>query len=214
MPTSSYQIGDGVTAETIRLQSLDEFTLNELQEVGRALLEMPERLNQVWGTKAPLIRALREKLIELRAQAPDSSDHQARTAYFATRKTEAWFVLTAVKFAKHVECCVEEGRPWEAVSFAFDIGKLVAELGFKVDWETDTLEGQAIREGRAKGADASRRHTPEHRHKVVNELIGQGLKPTKAFIKAAKLLGDKGPSSAREAYYQIRRKSSKPDGLE
>ena len=214
MPTSSYQIGDGVTAETIRLKSLDEFTLDELQEVGRALLDMPERLNRIWGTKAALIRALRERLIELKAKAPPPSDHQGRAAYFATRKTEAWFVLTAVKFANHVECCVEQGRPWEAVSFALDIGKLVTELGFKIDWQTDALEGQAMREGRVKGADASRRHTPEHRHSVVNDLIRQGLKPTKAFVKAAELLGDKGPSSAREAYYRIRKKSSRADGLE
>lgn len=152
MPTSSYQIGDGVTAETIRLKSLDEFTLDELQEVGRALLDMPERLNQVWGTKAALIRALRERLVELKAQAPPISDHQARAAYFATRKTEAWFVLNAVKFANHVECCVEQGRPWEAVSFTLDIGKLVTELGFKFDWQTDALEGQAMREGRVTSA--------------------------------------------------------------
>lgn len=214
MPTSSYQIGEGVTAETIRLKGIDDFTLDELQEVGRSLLDMPKRLNQVWGTKAPLIRILRKRLIEIKAQAPDPSDQQARAAYFAIRKSEAWFVLTAVKYAKHVESCVDQGRPWEAVSFAFDIGILMAELGFKIDWETDTLEGKAMREGRAKGANASRRHTPEHRHSVVDDLIRNGLKSTEAFARAAEILGDKGPSSAREAYYKIRKKLSKADGLE
>lgn len=206
MPTSSYQVGDGITAETRRRTSLDEFTLDEMREIGQALLDMPERLNKVWGTKAPLIQALRARLVELKAQAPDLTDYEASAAFFAARKTEAWFVLTAVKFAKHVERCIEEGRSWETVSFAFDIGQLVTEYGFKRDWEAPALTGQKIRDSLREGPKARRKGSIEERYRAVVKYLNDGQKLPDAFRSAADALGVS-ESAARNGYYDFKKDS-------
>ncbi len=88
-------IGSGVTSETIRLKAVRDLTEQDMEDIRVALLEMPDRLNRPWGTKAPLIAALRQELVQIRAEAPTLEDYAECAVYFATYKTKAWFVMWA-----------------------------------------------------------------------------------------------------------------------
>jgi hypothetical protein len=130
MATNTKKVGDGITARTIRLKDVEDFSLDEWADLKSTLVSLPEVYQSAWGPNAPLIANIREWLVEVRSKAPEPSDHRALAEYFAYRETEAWFVLTIAKFARHIERCVEQKKSWEAVSFALDLGMLVAELAY------------------------------------------------------------------------------------
>lgn len=204
MADSSKRIGSGITAETIKLRQTDDLSLREIEAIRDAMLSMPEMFRRKWGPKAPLISMIRERLIEIRSNAPDPDDYVASAAYYATHQTEAWFILTAAKFAKHIETCVAEDRSWEAVSFAYDLGELMTELAFKKRWEKEALAGERLLEAQGQSARMRRRQPREERVAFVEMKLAEGKSARQAFEIAAKHFGVSA-STIKKDYYSKKR---------
>jgi hypothetical protein len=200
MATNTKKVGDGITARTIRLKDVEDFSLDEWADLKSTLVSLPEVYQSAWGPNAPLIANIREWLVEVRSKAPEPSDHRALAEYFAYRETEAWFVLTIAKFARHIERCVEQKKSWEAVSFALDLGMLVAELAYKHDIERAALRGASLLETQGQSAKARRKQPAEERIAFVEQKKAMGKSVRQAFSIAAKHFGVSAATIKKDYY--------------
>lgn len=203
MATSTKMVGDGITARTIRLKGVEDFSLQDWSDLKSALVAIPTVYESPWGTSAPLIAAMRGRLAKIRSKAPEPSDHRAIAEYFAYRETEAWFVLTIVKYAKHIERCIAENRNWEAVSYGIDLGFLVAELATKQDLERAALVGASTLDAQGKSAKARRRQSAEERIAFVKRSLAVGKGTRQSFLIAAKHFCVS-PQTISKDYYKYR----------
>lgn len=214
MPIKSRKVGSGISTETRKTATVDSFSEEDLETEVLRLQRMPESLNQKWGTKSRLIAELRKRLEGIRADAPEPDNYGDVKAYYAERETEPWYILNAVRHVNLIERCIKQDRIWEAVSLAYDLGELMTELTFKMDWEGAALEGQKMREGRIQASRGNRRHLAIDRYRLVKRYIEGGMTVREACVRAARELGDKGPGSARNDYYKVKNSRSNADGLE
>lgn len=163
MPKRSFTIGSGISSETRFLATSDSLSDDDIANVYANMRAQPDVLNQVWGTKANLVVALRRRYEVLKDQAPPIEATKERSEFFADRKTEAGYLRVAIWHIESVERRIREGRIWEAVSLSYDLGELITELAIKMDWEKAALEGRALIEGRKQASRQNRRHQPDHR---------------------------------------------------
>lgn len=108
-----------------------------------------------------------------------------------------------MKYAKHIEKCVEQGRTWEAIAFAYDIGELITELCFKMDWERQALVGQGMLEAQGQAAICRRKQPAEERILFVHGKVSEGKSKRLAFDLAGRHFGVSA-STIRKDYYKKR----------
>lgn len=180
MKKTSVAVGQGITLSS-RLQRVLELVVQaEADEIRQFLGSTYNKLNKPWGLHSRLIAALRERLNEIEASFVDPADSSERKAKFRERETEGWYLLQAVRRANLIEKYISS-RPWEAVSLAYELGELVTELAFKLDFEKAALAGQKTLEAQKAAAGARRRQPRAVRVAFVNSLVDQGHLVTKAF---------------------------------
>lgn len=180
-------------------------TSDDHSQLKNELESVPDKLSQPWGTKSQLIEALRDRLIQIKTAAPE--DPYDRAKYFARNKGEPWYIRTAMKYARHVEKCVEQGRVWEAVSFTYDVSELVTELGFKMDFEKSALTGAQLLNSQGKGAKARRQQSDLLRYERVLEYVDKGHSVRRAFTLVAKQFGVSASTIKRD-YYAVKKRSN------
>lgn len=203
MATSTKMVGDGITARTIRLKDVEDFSPQDWADFKLTLVAMPKVFESPWGTNALLIAKMRERLTDITSNAPEPNDHRALAEYFAYRKTEAWFVLTITKYAKHIERCVAQNRAWEAVSFGIDLGGLVTELAYKHDLERAALVGAGMLDVQGASAKARRMQSAEERIAYVEQRKATGKSLRQIFQLAAKHFGVSA-AAIKKDYYKKR----------
>ena len=203
MATRTKMVGDGITASTIRLKDVGDFSPQDWSNFRSTLVAIPKVFESPWGTNASLIAGMRRMLADIRSKAPEPSDYRAFAEYFACQKTEAWFVLTINKYAKHIERCVAQDRKWEAVSFAIELGVLVAELASKHDLERAALIGARMLDVQGASAKVRRRQSAEERIAYVEQEKATGKSLRQIFPIAAKHFGVSA-SAIRKDFYKKR----------
>lgn len=104
------------------------------------------------------------------------------------------------KYAAAAERSVAEGRPWEAIDFALEIGELLTELRMKKLWERPAMVGEALlRNSGRKGAQADR-------VRAVDELVASGVGTVAAFSLVAEREGSGvKPGTIGKDYYAARK---------
>jgi len=200
MHKTSISVGEGVTRTTKQQRVLDASAPEEAEEFWQFVRATHDRLNQPWGSHSRLIAGLRERLHQIESSMADPANRAERKASFLERESEGWYVLQAVRRANLIEKYITS-RPWEAVSLGIELGELVTEFAFKMDFERPALAGQKTLDAQKAAAKARRRQPREQRIAYVDELVLQGHQKVKALELAATHFGVK-YQTVRNDYYR------------
>ena len=148
-----------------------------------------ETISEPWGGQGPLIESARERLQEIKAEAPSIFDDlEGHNSYFVERATLGWYLQAIDAEAHVIEEAVAEGRPWQAVACAMQIGELVTELRMKQLWEPHALRGQDALEATRRGGASTRKTTDEQKVACYRKFRANGHNKTDATYLAAQEL--------------------------
>jgi hypothetical protein len=167
---------------------------------------------QRWGNQAKAIAAVRAEMERLRVPfqglEPGTETFFSAlrdfNALFVERTTEAWYLKEIEAEASLVEVALEEGRHWEAVSRAVNIGDLLAELRLNFEWGADATFGRQNRVNLSEGQTNRRRSSKEARFEDVETLLAKGHSLSGACRIAAPRHGVK-PETLEKDYQRIKK---------
>lgn len=190
------QRGDGITERTILHRSAETAT-----EAVAALDEMDRQLAEpLAGLRLEIERA-RRTYAGWRALNPDVPQGH---------ETLPDMLLQVTLLGKEMERAIAEGDAERSAGFASGVGKWLALLYFKHNWEPEALRGQKVGKGLAEAAEKTARlHRPlrERRLERMRELVAEGHK----VEKAARYCEAEGLGNWQAVRRQWNRWKEKPD---
>lgn len=194
-------VGSGITAKSVAETWLDLNDPTDAAEFTEGLEAFHESLRKPWAYHGRVISGVRARLAEIRAELShlDRFTHEYES-HFKTRDTEAWYVREIDVTARLVELAVEEGRPWEAVARAMQIGELLTELRLKFAWDADAVWGRKQRTSLQDSARARRTSSREQRIADVELEVAAGTKKGQAIRKVAERHGVKEHTIKKDYY--------------
>jgi len=204
----SEAIGSGITAGSVNYRELDPNDDKDAREFVEWHAKLQKSFSQRWAYKAHVIEicrlrweAIKAELVKLKRYGPEYKER------LKERAGEAWYVREIVDTATIVEAAVENGRPWEAVARAIEIGELITELRLKFEWDDDATWGRKQLTALRDAAQARRRSSASDRLADVDREVATGTKLTAAFAVVAERRGES-ESTIRNEYYRTKRSSS------
>lgn len=194
-------IGSGITKreKALPLEAKPE----NRQEIIDSFDRFHENMRRPWAGQKPLIDEARRRLSEIEAEAPSiMEDLDGFNDHFKPHESPGWYFQQIDACATIAEGAVAQGRPWEAVFRALQIGHHLAELEFKELWEFQALKGQKLIDRQALANEARRTNSAEHRYQVVLSYREKGLSWERSYHFAARDLGDSASTIKKDCLKQ------------